>query len=356
MKSYRSIIYLILFAVVLLLAKYLFFPGNQEGQDKMGPGGGKGMQKSNVEGFIVKPSVMNNRLFVTGSILANEMVELRTEIAGKIASLPLHEGQPVQKGQLLVKLVDDDLKAQLRKVQSELKLAADKQLRLKELYNSQGVSKEEYDAADNGVKSLEADAEVLKVQINRTEVRAPFDGIVGLKNISEGSYVTQQQVIAVIQQLNPLKIDFSVPERYATLIKQNIEIDFTVEGSENKYKGTVYAINPGIDPVTRTLKVRARASNPGNQIIPGSFAKIEILLKKIDDALMIPSLAIVPVLKGQQVFVSRGGIAEVVPVKLGIRDEKTIQVLDGLNIGDTVITTGVMGVRPGAALKFLSVQ
>lgn len=354
MKNNRGFIYLILLIIVLLVAKYIFFPS----VDGIAPTGSSSTKDipNNVEGFIVHPSVINNRISVTGTVTANEMVELRPEIAGKISYLSISEGKPVQQGQLLVKLVDDDLRAQLKKVVAQAKLANDKLLRQKELLNIQGVSKEEYDAADNEVQSLLADAEILKVQLARTEIRAPFSGVIGLRNVSTGSTINQENVIATIQQINPVKIDFSIPERYSQVLKVNTKIDFLIEGSSNKFTGIIYAIEPQIDTGTRTLKVRARAENSDNKITPGAFARIDILLDQINDALVVPTEAIVPILKGAQVFVSKGGIANAEPVKIGVREEKTVQIVEGISAGDTLITSGIMSIRQGSKLKFLLVK
>ena len=354
MKSNRGFIYLILFVIVLLTVKYFFFPSG--GGDI--PVGGATMKDlpNNVEGFVVHSSIINNRLSVTGTVTANEMVELRPEIAGKISSITISEGKPVQQGQLLVKLVDDDIRAQLKKVIAQAKLASDKLARQKELLDIQGVSKEEYDIADNEVQSLLADAEILRVQLARTEIRAPFSGIIGLRNISVGSFINQQNNIATIQQINPVKIDFSIPERYSQILKVNTKIDFLIEGASTKFTGIIYAIEPQIDANTRTLKIRARADNNDNKITPGAFARIDILLEQINDALVIPSECIVPILKGAQVFVSKDGIANAVPVKIGVREEKTVQIVEGISVGDTLITTGIMSIRQGSKLKFLSVK
>ncbi len=357
MKSTRSILYLVLIVAGLLLIKFLFFPGNKDEElPKTGNTKGNATPPSNVTGFIVKPSPVNNKLYVSGNVLANESVELRPEIAGKVISISFKEGESVKSGQLLLKIEDADLLAQLRKVQAQLKLAYDKMNRMQEIFNVQGVSREEFDAAENAYKSLQADEEILKVQIGRTEIRAPFDGVVGLRNVSKGSFIMQDQVVAGIQQLDPVKIDFSVPERYANLIQKNIKIDFSIEGNDDHFSGTVYAIDPQINTSTRSLMVRAKADNPRNKITPGAFARVEILLDKIENALMIPTQAIVPVLKGQQVYVSKDGKAVSTPVEIGVRQDKFVQVTKGIQAGDTIVTTGVMGLRPGASLRFLAVE
>ncbi|CAN5422905.1 efflux RND transporter periplasmic adaptor subunit [soil metagenome] len=355
MKNFKPVLILALFIVVLLGIKFMFFPS---AKDDEGNKAKSNMPKPavNIDGFIVRSASLDNRLFISGSILANESVEIRSEISGKVDRILLKEGEPVSKGQLLVKLVDTDLQAQLHKTNASLKLAQVKKDRISKLLKVQGVSQEEFDNADNEAESLIADAEVLKVQISRTELRAPFNGVLGLRNISEGSYISPAQIVATIQQLNPVKIEFSIPEKYSGKIKNGTTIYFLTEASDEQYSGTVYAIEPNIDPVSRTLKVRATAPNMANKLMPGSFVKVDLLMGRQADALLIPSQAIVPVLKGQQVFVAREGVAVAIPVKIGMRNDSMVHVIDGLTSGDTVVTTGVMGVRQGSKLKMLHVK
>jgi len=358
MKSIRSVIYILLFIAALLVAKYLFFPA--ESDEKGGPpgksqpaGAKPGMPPALVSVYVVQPQELDNNLFATGSILANETVELKPEISGKVTGIFIREGEPVNKGTLLVKLNDADLQAQLKKVSAEIKLSEEKLNRYKSLLNIQGVSREEFDMATNQLMSLKADAEVLRVQISRCNITAPFTGVLGLRNISEGSIITPQQVVTTIQQLNPVKIDFSIPERYAGLIKNGSIINFSTEGSSAKHQGIVYAFEPGIETSSRSLKIRAKANNPGNVLLPGSFAKIELVLTKNENAIVVPTQSIVPILKGQQVFVCRMGKAEAVPVETGLRTDTGVQILSGLNVGDSVVVTGVMGLRPGASIKII---
>lgn len=350
MKSIKNLIYLILFIAVLLIFKFFFFPSGQN--EKAAPQG-KGIKAppALVSIYVVEPREMDNNLFITGTLMASEAVELKPEISGKVTGIYINEGQSVSKGKVLLKLNDEDLIAQLNKVVAEIKVSEDKVDRYKKLLGMQGVSIEEYETASNQLQSLKADAEVLKVQINRTNIKAPFDGVLGLRNISIGSYINPSQIVTTIQQLNPIKIDFSVPERYAGMIKLGSTINFTTESSSAKFSGKVYAFEPSIDASTRSLKIRAQASNSGNVLKPGAFAKIELVLAKNESAIMIPSQAIVPVLKGQQVFIKQNGKAVAVPIETGLRNETMVQVLSGLNKGDSVVVTGVLGLREGVDLK-----
>lgn len=354
MKRYRGLIWLFLIIAVLLIVKFIFFPAGETANGK--PAAGGPPPATNVEGYVTKHEVLDHSLQVTGSVLPNESVELRPEISGKVEALPLKEGAIAQKGALLVKLNDKDLQAQLRKLNAQKKLSDARLQRLDQLLKVQGISQQEYDETSNEIAALEADADVLRVLISRTEIRAPFTGMVGLRSISVGSYVTPSDVIAGIRQLDPVRIEFSIPGRYASQIREGMEIQFSLEGEDEQRIGKVYAIESGIDQQTRMLVIRARASNPGNKIKPGSFVKVNMILERLDDAILVPTQSIVPILKGQQVFVARNGKAEAVPVKLGIREESRVQITEGLKPGDTVVVTGVMSVRQGSALKWSKIR
>jgi len=354
----KSLISIALIFIALLVIKHYYFPAAKD--DKSGPaanaaapGAKPNAPSASVSIYVIKPETLDNNLFASGTILANETVELKPEISGKVTELNIKEGAPVSKGSLLVKINDADLRAQLNKLNASIRLAEEKLNRSKQLLEINGLSREEFDSAANELLSLKADAEVLKVQISRTKITAPFDGILGFRSISVGSYITPQQVVCSIQQLNPVKIEFSIPERYAGLIKIGNAILFNTEGSNNKYQGSVYAFDPMIDVSTRALRIRAKALNPGNKLLPGSFAKIELVLNQNNQALMVPTQSIIPILKGQQVFVCRNNKAEAVAVETGLRNETKVEILSGLQAGDSLIVTGIMGLRPGSDLRII---
>ena len=357
MKNYKPLFIVIVLAVALFALKAMFFPALKE-DTPGGPGkpGAGGKPVANVEGFITKTSIVDNDLYVTGTVVANEAVDVRSEISGKVIAVYFKDGQQVKEGELLLKMEDADLKAQLRKVQSQIVLVRDKKDRYEKLFKIQGVSKEELDASANELESLQADADVLNVQIRRTSLIAPFNGVIGLKNISVGAYISPQQTIASIQQLNKVKIDFTVPEKYSSQIVKGSKINFFIDGNEKPFSADVLATESAVDVNTRTLMIRALADNSNAALKPGVFVKVTIKLATTKDAMMLPSIAIVPILKGQQVFVSHDGVATATKVKLGVRNDTTIQVVEGINPGDTIVTVGVMGVRDGMPLKFTSVQ
>ena len=304
-----------------------------------------------VKGIVVKPEKINEKILSTGTVLANEEVELRTEAAGIISAIYFKEGSSVKKGQLLVKINDLELQAQLEKQQAQKKLIQDKTNRQKRLLEIKVISQEEYDIANNELITVNAELKFLQSQISKTEIRAPFDGVIGLKYVSDGSYVTPSTKIALVQDMDPVKIDFSIPEKYLHKINKDEPITFKIADQNKLFTGKIYAIEPKIDPINRNVQIRAISENKEGKIFPGSFASIELNLNEIPNALMVPTQCIVPELKGQKVFVSKNGKAIPVKVETGIRTESKIEITKGIEAGDTVITSGIMQLKPDAPVK-----
>ena len=309
-----------------------------------------------VSAIVVSPSTIYDKINSTGTVIANEEVELRNEIPGRVVHIYFKEGTHVNKGELLVKIFDNDLQAQLKKISLQKILAEKNESRQKDLLAIKGISQQDYDEALNALDAVKADIDLVKSQIEKTEILAPFSGFIGLKSVSEGAYLSANTHIASMQEINPVKIDFTVPERYMNKIHNGDEINFSVEGMNETYKGSVYAIEPKVDLSTRSIAVRAICPNYENKIFPGAFARIELSLSEIKDALMIPTQALIPELKGQKVFISKDEKASPVKVQTGLRNDTTIQITQGLQIGDTVIVTGIMQLRPDVPLRITSVK
>lgn len=309
-----------------------------------------------VRGYVVNKRKMDNRVLSSGTLVANEEVELRCETSGIITKILFQEGSFVRKGALLVKINDAELQAQLQRTLYRLKLAETREERQRKLLAEKAVSQEEYDIALNELNTLKAEAQVIRAQIDKTEIRAPFDGVVGLRYVSVGSYISPATRIASIQNLRPLKIDFAIPEKYASMVRKGDKVLFKIQGASKTLEGEVYAIEPKIDPTTRTLPIRAIYPNKDHRIFPGAFAEVELLMQQIDDAVLIPTEALIPELKGQKVFVAKQGKAEPKPVQIGTRTDKEIQITSGLSDGDTVITTGILQLRPGTSVCFTDFQ
>ncbi|MBK8450027.1 MAG: efflux RND transporter periplasmic adaptor subunit [Saprospiraceae bacterium] len=293
--------------------------------------------------------------FSTGTIIANESVQLVPETSGKIMKLNLPEGKNIQKGELLLKINDSELQAQLRKLKTEEFLAIEKESRQKKLFEINSVSKDEYESALNNLQLIRSDQEIIKTQIAKTELRAPFNGRLGFKNVSEGSYVSTAVVVANLHQLDPVKIDFSIPERYAKLVQLGRSIFFKSDVSDKMTEAKIIAIEPVINESTRSLKIRAQCPNKQNMLLAGSFVRIEINLLDQEKSILIPTEALIPILKAYKVFVYKSGKAAEVKVITGLRTETQVQITEGLQEGDTLITSGIMQLKAGSPVKIVSI-
>ncbi len=340
---------IIIASIILLLVLGKFFIWDKDASAEAtpaGPGGGKGGPARALPVLTTVINVDQSESFVysSGTLAPNEEVVLRSETSGRLIKLNINEGAYVQKGQLIAKIKDDDIRAQLKKVSIEQELAKNTEARQKKLLDINAISKEEYEISANKVSTLNADKELLEVQLARTEVRAPFSGKIGLKNISEGAYISPSTDIATLVQTNPIKIDFTVPERYLDKIRTGQNIEFEIDGKNGKQYARVIAIDPKVDENLRTLKVRAQSPNAGGGLFPGMFVKVNLNLGS-KSSIMIPSETIVPVLEGKKVFVKSGGKAVERMITTGLRNEKYVQVLSGLNVGDSLIISSLMTLK-----------
>lgn len=344
--------------VGLVIGKLFIF--SKPGSDKSPVGtkgsGGKTANSSGggavpVNVFVVGNETIENQIFASGTVLPNEEVNLMAETSGRLVKLDIKEGAYITKGQLIAKINDRELQAQLQKVAYNQDLSRKIEARQKKLLNVEAINLEEYDVTSNNIKLLEAEKEVLEAQLEKTEIRAPFSGKIGLKYISEGAYLAPGTPIVTIVQSNPVKIDFTVPEKYTPDIRVGNTVKFSLDGDPSTYHAKILAIDPKVDESLRTLRVRAIAQNPGDRFVPGMFVKILADLDANKKALMIPTEAIVPVLKGKKVFVVKNGKAQEVMVTTGLRTDKKIQVIEGLQQGDSLITSGIIAIKPNTAVK-----
>jgi len=319
---------------------------NEEPKGKDGKG-----KEMTVGGIVAKTETFDNNLSLSGSIEANEQVEIRSEVSGIVESINFQEGSFVSKGQLLFKVNDAELRAQLRQAQTKQGLASENERRAGLLLKKEAISQEEYDISRADLKSAQSQSQLIQAQIAKTSVRAPFSGKIGLRSISPGTYITPTILVANLVNVSKLKITFSIPEKYATQVKPNSNLSFTVTGSTEKYTAKVYAIEPSVDANTRTLQVRAIAENSDGKLLAGTYANVELPLEIIKDAIVIPTEAIVPVQNGKKVFVSENGKAKEVMVETATRTDSSILVLSGLKAGDTIITSGVMSLKADAPVK-----
>jgi membrane fusion protein, multidrug efflux system len=304
-----------------------------------------------VTGIVIKTETFDNNLSLSGSIEANEQVEIHSEVSGIVEGIYFQEGSNVNKGQVLFKVNDIELKAQLQQAATKEGLAAENARRAKLLLQKEAISQEEFDIARADYASAQAQTQLIKAQISKTSVKAPFSGKIGLRSISPGTYITPTVLVAKLVNTGKLKITFSIPEKYAAQVKSGSSIDFTVSGSSVVYTGKIYAIEPEIEVATRTLKIRAIADNTDGKLFPGTFADVKLPLTIIKNAIVVPSQAIVPVNKGKKVFISNMGKAKEVMVETTTRTDSSVLILSGLKAGDTLVTSGVMSLKNDAPIK-----
>lgn len=333
---------------LLLLAGLFVRCGSSDSAQSGSQGGAPTVS---VKVLALSPEPIQHKITVTGSVLANESIELRSETSGRITQLNFKEGTFVNKGTLLAKINDRDLRAQLKQLQLQDSLLNRDVYRQQQLLDIKAISQEEYDQAQTELESIRAQQEVVKTQIERTDVMAPFSGMVGLRQVSEGAYVDPSTLIATLQQIDPVRIEFAVPEKYRNHLKSGTEVQFSVTGLDSIFHAEIYAIESRIDPVTRSVTARARSANPDGKLFPGAFARMELILQNIPDALMVPAEAIVAEMSSHKVFVVREGTAKALEVETGIRTEHRTQIVSGVSAGDSVAITGLLQLRDGAKVN-----
>ncbi|MDR0962342.1 MAG: efflux RND transporter periplasmic adaptor subunit [Mediterranea sp.] len=310
-------------------------------------GAGGGRRALNVIGKIVKPQLLKDEQNFVGTLIPDEEVDLSFESSGKIISINFEEGRRVAKGELLAKVNDAPLQAQLKRLTVQLQLAEDRVYRQSALLEKDAVSKEAYEQAQTELATLNADIDLVKANIAQTELRAPFDGIIGLRKVSVGAYAVPSTVVAKLTRITPLKIEFSIPERYGSVVPMGSNLDFKVEGHLDPFHGKVYARETGMNLDTRSLTLRALYSNADGKLMPGRFAEITLKRAEIKDALAIPTEAIVPEMGKDKVFLYRNGQAQPTEITAGIRTDAEVEVLQGLQEGDTIIVSGTLQLRTG---------
>lgn len=349
----RSISYCLALSTMICLIGGLASCKSEEKKKIAPPAPGTSARPSqviNVEAFELKTSSVSEKLEVPGSLIPYEATELRPEVSGRITQLNIKEGQQVTKGTLLVKLYDDDLQAQLKKLQVQLNIYEQTASRQSELLKIDGISKQEYDLSVLQVNNIKADMELIRTSIEKTEIRAPFTGRLGLRNISMGAYVTPATLITNIRQEDDLKLEFTVPEKYSSRIKAGNLVLFTVEGLSKPIQARVLATEQAVTEDSRSLRIRAIVQGKAAALIPGAFAKVQLDFGQDKNALMIPTQAVIPQARFKKVIVYRNGTAVFETVTTGVRDSSYVQITSGLKAGDTVVTTGLLSIKPEAKI------
>ncbi|RYE21892.1 MAG: efflux RND transporter periplasmic adaptor subunit [Sphingobacteriales bacterium] len=303
------------------------------------------------EGYIVEPQAYQNNYTASGSLLPNEAIEIHPEISGRVTGLFFTEGTYVKKGQTLVQINDAEIRAQIQKLKAQKQLQVKLLERQKELVNIGGISQQDYETTQTNISSIDADIAFSEAQLRSTKIVAPFDGKIGIRSISLGAVISPTTLITVLQQTHQLKMDFTVPDRYRDIVKNGNEVFFSVSGSLDTLSGKISAVDPGADQTTRTIRVRAIVPNPDNKLSAGSFAHVVVPFESNNNAILVPSQAIIPTTRDKQVALVKNGKASIVTVQLGDRTAGKVEVVQGLQAGDTVITTGIMQVKPGMDVK-----
>ncbi|MCC8173314.1 MAG: efflux RND transporter periplasmic adaptor subunit [Odoribacter sp.] len=310
-----------------------------------------GSSKLPVTGIIAQLTESENSIPANGTLLANEEVDLVSEVVGKVVGIYFKEGSKVKKGQLLLKVDDADLQAQLAKAEYQRKLSYDKLERQRILLQRESVSREAFDQAQTDYNVLEAEIQLLNVQISRTEIRAPFDGVMRFRYVSEGSYVQASSQISTIVDNSILKLEFNLSEHFAGSDLNGKSIEFTVKGNDKIYTAKVYAVDPSISVNTRAVVARAAYDNRSGELKPGMFAQGYLQINEGIQYIAIPTEAVVPEMEGKRLWVLKNGKATSVPVETESRNERFVEIISGIQPGDTVLTDGLMQVREGMAVE-----
>ncbi len=334
------------YPIFIILSAIIFSACGGKSEKKETPTAGRQQLPGRVDAFIVKTTAVSENLEVPGTLVANEATEIQAEISGRLIQLNVSEGKFVGKGTLLARLFDGDLQAQLRKLQVQLQIAESNEKRSAQLLKIQGISQSDYDNSLLNVNNIKADMEIVRANLSKTVIRAPFSGRLGLRNISPGAYVTPASIIATIQQTNILKLDFSVPEKYTSQLKVGQMVDFSNEATQQRYRARIVALESSVSLDTRSLMVRSIVENKNNDLMPGSFAKVMLRFEPDLNAIVIPTQAVLPQARGKKVIRYEGGTAKFIDVTTGVRDSATVQITSGLKVGDTVVITGLMSTRP----------
>jgi membrane fusion protein, multidrug efflux system len=309
-----------------------------------------------VDGTVVQPGVLKEELEVIGSLVANQQVDIVSELTRKIVRVNVKEGSFVKAGTLLFQLDDSDLQAQLERLKQEEKLALLNEERLKDLIEHDAIAQQDYDQASTNLNVLKAQIRELQVMISKTRITAPFSGHVGIINVHPGSVVSVNTVLTDIEDTSVIKVDFNVPEKYTTAIKQGSVHTFTIASDEKKYNTKVIARAATLSQNTRTLLVRAITENKDGHLLPGQSARLNLALSSSSDALSITSNALIPSSQGYSIYVSRKNTVNVVPVQIGQRSAGSVEIIKGLQKGDTVITSNLLRLAPGSPVQFVTLK
>ena len=346
-----------LFSAVVLFSSCSSSDKKIEPPQQQGRGGAGGQRPPvRAEAITVSTSTLLNNIEVPGTVVANEATEIHPEVAGRITGIYCTEGAYIGRGATLFKLNDADLQAQLRKLQVQQRIARQNENRSADLLKIGGISRQDYEATQLQVSNTAADIAITQAQIAKTVIRAPFSGKVGLRLVSVGAYVSPTTVMTTISQVGQMKIDFTVPEKYIPQIRNGQYVNFSIAGNNKKYAARVSATESNITENTRSLQVRAIVQGDNSGLTPGAFARVQLSFDPDPNAIVLPTQVVIPQARGKKVYVYNNGVAKFVEVTTGIRDSATLQVTSGLKVGDTVLLTGLLSLRPDAKVILTKVN
>lgn len=346
----KRILLFCLVLVVLAGLKWAFFPGKSSASAPKGP---PGAVPVNVK--VLQTTAFVQPFLLSGQLIAAEQTDLVSESAGKLILLNYNEGEAVKKGQLLAKINDSEWQAELSKLNAQEQLAIKSLNRLRELKKINGTSEESIDQAETALSTLRSEIALLKARIEKTEIRAPYDGILGMRQVSPGAFLGSQSRIGSIVKTNPLRLECRLPERLSGQVRVGDTLFFTTEIDANlTYASVLYAIEPSVSSTERSLLVRAQVAGNHTELKPGSSTQVRLQTNKTNEGLVVPAQSLVAVQGGFQVFVIKDGKAEPKPIKIKTRTDQEVLVESGLEAGDSLITTGIMALKKGALVKVKS--
>lgn len=317
-----------------------------------GPPGGMAMP---VEATTVESGTATLDINAVGSLRANESVIIRAEIPGRITDIHFSEGQTVQQGAPLVNLDASEFQAQLAESATSVKLNNLNFKRAQEMAEKKLLSRQSYDEAQAKLAQSRASQAFYEARLAKTKLHAPFAGVLGLRQVSPGEYVQAGQDIVNLEDISSLKLDFNVPESYLAKVQQDQDVEVRVDAyPEQVFRGKIYAINPRIDEKTRTLLLRAVIPNPDGRLRPGMFARVSLILERRANALLVPEQALVPKGTDQVIYRVNDGKALPVKVTIGQRRDGKVEIIAGLNAGDTIVVAGQAKLRDGMPVKIVA--
>ncbi|HEY9005020.1 efflux RND transporter periplasmic adaptor subunit [Ohtaekwangia sp.] len=309
-----------------------------------------------VDAAVVKAGLIKDELELTGTVVANQTVEIVSELTRRIERVHVKEGSRVHKGDILFQLDDADLQAQLERFQQQEKLAKLNETRLRDLLEKEAVPQQDYDEAITNLHVLQAQIRELQVTIRKTKITAPFDGQIGIINIHPGAIVSVNTVLTNIEDNQVVKIQFSVPEKYTNIIHVGSTQTFTTPSGHREYTTKIVARSANLSEDTRTLLVRGITENRDGSLLPGLSARIKLSLSEDNKTLSVPSQALIPSAGGYTVFVSHKNAVTPVQVEIGQRSASSIEILKGLNSGDTVVTSNQLRLMPGSPVHIVTLN